>query len=259
MELVDAGQGAKLWRSRILSGTPGVAHCFTSRIGGQSVGPFDSLNMSAVVGDSEQAVVANRQKIADLMGVEARLMGFHSQVHGCDVIQLADLERDALEGDGFVTSKVGIPVIVGVADCFPLLLATGDGLAVAAVHCGWSGVVADIVRHGVEKTCSAGGTSPDHLVAAIGPGIGSCCFEVGPEVAGQFPTEVIQESTSGRPHVDLAKKIRLDLLKAGVLSDRIDDAATCTCCNQEICFSHRGSGGRTGRMAAMIALRGQRR
>jgi YfiH family protein len=151
------------------------------------------------------------------------------------------------EGDALVTSSPNVAVSIRTADCFPILLADPKTRAVAAVHAGWRGTAAGIVAATLARMRSEFGTEPENSYAAIGPGIGRCCYEVGIEVARQF----------GMPHarkIDLAVENRNQLITAGVLPNRIDQVGGCTFCNPAQFYSWRRDHDRAGRMVSFICV-----
>ncbi len=247
---LNAVSGLHLWQSPLLDSVPGVWHCFTSRIGGVSTGHHASLNLSMRVDDDEASVLTNRVRLAEVAGLPPHTIVLQTQVHEADVVELTDAcYSSPVAADAFIASSPGLPAIVGVADCAPVLLAV-EGGPVAAVHAGWRGAVSGVVGAAVAALADRGGAGADRLVAAVGPCIGSCCFEVDPEVAARFPAKHV--AMSGAKHrVDLGGSVVADLVAAGVPPDRIDYADVCTACN-DACFSHRASAGRTGRMVGLI-------
>jgi hypothetical protein len=149
------------------------------------------------------------------------------------------------EGDALLTAQLGVALSIRTADCFPILLADPEHRAVAAIHAGWRGTAAGIVGETVARMRSAYGARPEALYAAIGPGIGACCYEVGAEVARRFGRE-----TAGR--LDLAAENRKQLLAAGVPEALVDFVGGCTCCDAGRFYSYRREGERAGRMISFI-------
>lgn len=245
-----------LVQSPLLERVPGVWHAFTTRKGGVGEGAFATFNLSMRVGDEPEAVRINRERLAAAAGVEPSLLRLHTQVHGAGVVEVRDgLPAGPLIGDAFVTDRPGTPLLVGVADCAPVLLAAEDGSVVAAVHAGWRGAAAGVVRAAVGMLRERYGVPPSRLLAAIGPSIGPCCFEVGPEVAAHFDAKHVVTHTAECPHVDLPGSLADDLRAAGLSSERIDVANLCTCCRPDLFFSHRHTAGHTGRMVGIILRR----
>ena len=166
------------------------------------------------------------------------------QIHSGLVLVAEQIGR-AGEGDALVTARDGVPVSVRTADCYPLLLADGRNRAVAAVHAGWRGTAAHIVVRALEEMHRLYGTEATDVYAAIGPGIGACCYEVGAEVARQFGLE-----HAGR--IDLAAINRRQLLDAGVAEHRIDVLGGCTKCDAHLFHSYRRDKLAAGRMVSYI-------
>lgn len=151
------------------------------------------------------------------------------------------------EGDALVTRTPGVAVSVRSADCFPILLADPETRAVAAIHAGWRGTAAGVVRSSLDRMRSEFGTDPKNVFAAIGPGIGQCCYEVGIEVARQFGMQ-------DAGNLDLAVENKNQLIAAGLLPDRIELVGGCTFCHPTQFFSWRRDHNRAGRMISFIKL-----
>jgi YfiH family protein len=151
------------------------------------------------------------------------------------------------KGDALVTRTPGVAISVRTADCFPILLADPETRSVAAIHAGWRGTAAGIVRSSLDRMRSEFGTDPRNVFAAIGPGIGKCCYEVGIEVARQFGLH-----EAGR--LDLAVENEKQLIGAGLRKDRIDRIGGCTFCHPAQFFSWRRDQDRAGRMVSFIRV-----
>lgn len=211
---------------------PGARVLFTTRRGGVSSGPHAELNLGDHVGDDPAAVEENRARVAREVGAPLALV---HQVHGTRVVGAGAASTEA---DGVWTDGTGVAPTVLVADCLPVALAGPGG--VAMLHCGWRGLAGGIV--------AAGGAALGGEVeaAAIGPGAGPCCYEVGEEVGAHFEPEV----RSGR-HLDLPGVARRRLEAAGV--GRVEEAAVCTICGDPgRWFSFRREGPATGRQAGVV-------
>jgi polyphenol oxidase len=211
---------------------PGGTALFTTRRGGVSDGPFRSLNLGLWTDDERDRVRENRARVARLSGgrlAQAR------QVHGTDVIE-ADPDT-VVDADGQVTAKRGVAPMALVADCVPIALVAPEG--VGMLHAGWRGLAGGVVANGVAALRALGA---ERIAAAIGPGAGPCCYEVGAEVHAAF-------GTSGRT-LDLKAIARERLEAAGVHS--VHDCGLCTMHDPERFFSHRRDGGVTGRQAGVV-------
>jgi polyphenol oxidase len=207
---------------------------FTLREGGVSTGAYASLNLGPLTEDDPEAVAENRRRVAHAAGVG--LAGVR-QVHGTRVVEGRVTARE--EADGVWTRDPGVGVLVLTADCLPVVVA-GEA-AVAALHAGWRGLVGGVLEEGVRALRHAGEGGP--LRAAIGPGAGVCCYEVGEEVAGRFGAA----HRRGR-HVDLKAAATERLRAVGVTA--VEDVGVCTMCDSR-CFSHRRDGGVTGRQGGL--------
>lgn len=231
---------------------PGARAAFSTRAGGVSSPPFASLNLGAFAGDEVGSVAENRRRLARALGVAEGRVAVGRQVHGTKLAThveapraspFATLGRPIPEVDGHVTAEPGLVALVLVADCLPVALAGPDG--VAMLHCGWRGLAGGIIAKGVR---AVGATD-----AAIGPGVGPCCYEVGNEVLELFAG--LGSGVAAGRMLDLTEVARRLLLDAGV--ERIEVAGLCTRCEPERFFSHRRDGGRTGRQAGLVWLDGK--
>jgi YfiH family protein len=169
------------------------------------------------------------------------------QIHSNRVL-LADQPGVIGEGDALVTNQPGLAVSIRTADCYPILLADARNRAVAAIHAGWRGTAAHIVAETLKKMREEFSTDPRDVFAAIGPGIGVCCYEVGEDVSNKF-------GFANRTHLDLVSENRKQLETAGVLSQNIEALGACTFCNAERFFSYRREKEKAGRMTSYIMLR----
>jgi YfiH family protein len=216
---------------------PGACVRFTARAGGVSAGPYASLNLGRWTDDDPAAVSENRRRAA-----ADRPLAFARQVHGARVV-VADgptPDHAIADADGVATTARGVAALVLTADCLPVALA-GEG-AVAMLHAGWRGLAGGVLEEGV-RTLRALGVAGD-LHAAIGPGAGACCYEVGDEVAARFPAA----ARHGR-NLDLKAVAAQRLRAAGVA--QVGDVGRCTMCEPGVFFSHRAAGGVTGRQGGL--------
>jgi polyphenol oxidase len=227
-------------------------HGFTTRQGGRSEPPFDSLNLGGRVGDDPASVAANWALVERETGLSfARV----SQVHGARAVRLDAASPPVEEADAVITRRPGLAACVSVADCVPILLADPGSGAVAAVHAGWRGTVARVAAEAVRALSAEAGSAPERLLAVVGPSIGPCCYEVSPDLAARFAAELGPEVVRGgpAPALDLWAANGAVLRAAGVRPDRIETLCRCTSCERDLLFSHRRDAGRTGRQIAFIA------
>jgi YfiH family protein len=226
---------------------PGGRAVFTTRRGGFSSGPYESLNLGRLTDDAREAVERNRAMLARRLGVR---FAYGRQVHGTRV-RLLRATTDELgtpeEADGHVTPIPGVAPMVLTADCLPI--AIGNGSAVAMLHAGWRGLASGIVAEGV---CALRDLDRGRgLAAAIGPGAGPCCYEVGEEVHEALAATGV-DARRGQ-NADLKAVARFQLERSGV--DTVDDVGVCTICSdQALFFSHRRDRGITGRQAGVAWL-----
>jgi hypothetical protein len=178
-------------------------------------------------GAEPQQVAAGRAKLAAHFGVTDQDLYIPEQTHTANVAMPGD---DLCNIDAMVASHAGQVIAVNTADCLPLLLADVDAKVIAAVHCGWRGTVAGIAVNALRKMVALG-AKPERIVAAMGPCIGTECFEVGEEVAVQFPEEAVVR-TYAKPHVDLARTVTLQLEAEGVKVDNIAQPIACSMCDE---------------------------
>ncbi|HEY6866479.1 MAG TPA: polyphenol oxidase family protein [Candidatus Eisenbacteria bacterium] len=248
MWTLDAGAGLPLWRP---TDAPDAILAFTTRHGGVSPPPFDSLNLGRSTGDRPEAVTENRRRLLDALGLDADHLATAGQVHGAAVgVAVAAGHHDGC--DVLLTRTPGLALAVTSADCLPLLLVAPG--AVAAAHAGWRGTAAGAPRAAVRALLAATGASPGQVQVHLGPCIRPCCYEVGPEVASRFPeASVSRVGDSWR--LDLAAAARLQLLEEGLPASAVSDTGACTACPQAPYFSHRRDRGRTGRLWGVAALR----
>jgi len=220
---------------------PGGRALFTTRRGGVSEGAYASLNLGRWTEDDPGAVHRNRMIVADLVGVPLDAVVQGRQVHGARVERSATTGGAIEEADGQATAERGLALLVLTADCLPIaLIAPG---AVAMLHAGWRGLAAGVLEQGVRAMRELVGDA--EVQAAIGPGAGGCCYEVGPEVHAAFG-----EAAAGPARIDLKTIARERLTAAGV--GQVHDVGLCTLCAEPgVFFSHRRDGGATGRQAGI--------
>jgi len=248
--------------SHLLSAA-GFRHAFFTRSGGVSPAPFDSLNFSVSVGDEPANVQHNLTVAAQYLGVAPHKILFLDQIHSAIVLHATSTDDQPslrlTQGDGVVSGDPLVACAVRVADCAPVLLADRRSGAVAAIHSGWKSTAQNIVAAGVQAVRSLAGSTVD-IVAAVGPHIEACCFEVGPDVAQTLARacsdqHVVVPGKRGRPHVDLRRVIHAQLVQAGVRPNDIDHVRGCSVCDRVRFFSYRRDGARSGRLLAAIVAR----
>jgi len=246
--------------SPLLQNFPQLLHAFTDRHGGTGSGAYTSLNLAYHVGDDAAVVDANQLRLAQMLGYDPKRLVHMRQIHS-DRIVVCTLQMDfdtRPECDALITNIPGQPLMVMVADCTPVLLYDPVRHATAAVHAGRAGALKNIVGKTVAAMQKVYGTQPGDLLAALGPSIHACCYEIGPEVAQEVKDagfgEALQKS-GGRDYLDVNRILVSQLRGAGVRPSHIDDTAECTSCRSDLLFSYRKEGGTTGRQAGIIMLK----
>jgi YfiH family protein len=226
---------------------PGARVAFSTRLGGVSEGPYRSLNLGVLTDDEPERVGENRRRVATAAGLDTGSVAMGWQVHGAELAEWTERpEVDDLlapgaplaQVDGHLTDLAGLGLLVLGADCMPVALAEPG--RVAMLHCGWRGLAAGIVAAAVARF-------DEPPVAALGPAIGRCCYEVGPEVLAEF--EDLDGVAEGRM-LDIRAVAHRRLEAAGVT--RIHDVDLCTSCREDLFFSHRRDAGVTGRQAGIV-------
>ena len=229
------------------TGKGGARAAFSTRLGGVSDGPFKSLNLGRLTGDRPDAVRENRHRLAAAIAIDPELVLIGRQIHGAEVARhdqptepraYANPAPGLPAADGHATAHPGLVPLVFVADCLPVALAGPGG--VAMIHCGWRGLAAGVVERGVEQV--------EARAAAVGPGIGPCCYEVGDEVLAAF--EPLGPDVAEGRMLNLRQAAGRLLQRAGVESVEVSEE--CTSCQPELFFSHRRDGERTGRQAGLV-------
>lgn len=214
---------------------------FSTRRGGVSGGAYESLNLGLLTADSPENVAENRRRLCGAVGADAERLAMNRQVHAATVHRAEPGERGR-EGDGLWSDQPGVPMLKVTADCLPVALARRSGSpALALLHAGRLGLLDGILEAGVAALGRRA------LAAAVGPGIGPCCYEVGDDIATAYRTRFGSQALRGR-NLDLWFVAERVLHDAGVESvERVD---VCTACNAEF-FSHRRDGGVTGRQGVI--------
>ena len=242
-------------------------HGFSTRTGGVSKGIFASLNLGMSRGDDAEKVKENYRRFFASCGIAEIPFVCGKQVHGNHVMIVdANNARPAYgyetlyEADGYVTATPGVPLVVFTADCIPLLLADEKNRVVAAVHSGWRSTVADIEKVAVKKMLECG-AEMEQIHACVGPAIGKCCFEVGPEVIDAVNALLCTDECSlytqkenEKYMLDLKGVLKKCLLRTGISEENIEVITDCTMCLPERYWSHRYTNGERGSQAAVIMI-----
>lgn len=271
MQFVDPENGVAVWQFSLLQG---VSHGISTRHGGVSPPPYDSLNLGLSTADARDHVLENRRRFGRAMSIDPARLVAGRLVHGNDVAVFSPgtpaewpvdarpldaggrQEYQSFTADAIVSNVRGLHFLLTVADCVPILLLDRTRGVVGAAHAGWRGTARGIARRTIEAMTAAFGTEPADVVAGIGPSIGPCCYTVGEEVVTAFRTNGFE------PVLRRTKDTRLDmwasnerqLSDSGLRAECIETHGVCTACNSRTFYSHRGEGGLTGRMGFTIGL-----
>ncbi len=239
-------------RSEALDRIPRIVHAFSTR---RSERNDFALGAGAA---SNPLVQMNRIRFVAAAGAVGWPVLKLKQVHSGLVRVMEDTSAagEAVEGDAAITGLSGVLLSIQTADCVPILLADSNARAVAAVHAGWRGTAAHIVESAIAELERHYQVKPQNVVAAIGPHIGVCCYEIGEEVVEAIAdSSAIERRTQWpKPHLNLAQANRRQLLNAGVTEEQIDVSSLCTRCREDLFFSYRRDGARTGHLLSIIGI-----
>lgn len=258
-----------LHRFASFGGLDGVVHAVSTRHGGVSRGAFESLNVGLHVGDEPEAVLENRRRLCEAVGVELDSLVAGAQALGNAVAWVTEADRgrgarDAAtalrDTDALMTDSTGIALIAFSADCPLIALVDARRRAIGLVHASRRGTLDRIAERTVRAMGRLLGCRAADLVAAIAPSIGPCCYEVGDDVAAEarqaLPgAERLLARRNGRWHLDLWAANAAQLVAAGLAAERIELPGLCTRCRPDEFYSHRASAGTTGRFALVLGLR----
>lgn len=265
-----------LWHGKFSTFPDEIVHAVSTRIGGYSKKPFDSLNLGLHVGDNVDDVIINREKFIRSLGYELEDIVTPNQIHGENIFRAEESHRgrgshnynDSIpQTDALITNVPNLPLMLCFADCVPILFADTKNRAVGIAHGGWKGTMMKIAAKTFIAMRDNFGTKPEHCLVGIAPSIGACCYEVGDNVIAAcrevFPAQVDELiiNRDGRSYLDLWAANRIQLVEVGIPSKNIDVARECTCCTDNFYFSYRAARKNnqqeTGRIGALIALKGE--
>lgn len=235
----------------------GLLHTVLTRVGGVSRAPYATLNLGHSVGDDAEAVEENHRRALLPLGVDPSGVVSPWQVHGAavEVVGPEDLGTVRPDTDALVTAASGVPLLMRFADCAPVLLCDPVRRVVGLAHAGWRGVVAGVIQATVRAMADQLACDPATIWAGVGPTIGSCCYEVGRDVAQQIERATPANATvvherNGHVYADLPGAVQAQLRATGV--HRVEQAGLCTSCHVDEFFSHRAENGQTGRFGVVL-------
>lgn len=249
--------------SPLLKSVSSLAHAFTTRLGGASPAPLDSFNLGRHwdSDESRRDAMENRRKLCRVFSIDANKLAVPGQQHTSNIhivqdqMQPGPFHFPAI--DAIATAQQMQPILLHFADCVPVMLVDTAKQKICVIHAGWRGTASGIVKKSVQLMVEELGSHPSDIVAAIGPAIGSCCYETGMDVVeklNQTITDAVSLTSYRNSKIfpDLKAFNAMQLLEAGV--QNIDVTSWCTACHPEIFYSHRQSGGQTGRQGAFACL-----
>jgi YfiH family protein len=256
----------------VLSKIPFIRHGFSTRLGGVSEGFFSSMNFGVDTSpyqDEPENIRENYRRIADSIGFDMNSVVISRQVHKTNIRLVTEEDRgkgliiptDYSEIDGLITDRPNLTLVTKYADCVPLYFVDKKKKAIGLTHSGWRGTVSKIGKITVEEMAKSFGSNPKDILAVVGPSICRDCYEIGEEVADEFKKafplnygEILTATEQGKYLCNLWEANRLVLSEAGLLPENITISGVCTCCNSELLFSHRKTGGKRGSLAAFLSL-----
>jgi YfiH family protein len=249
----------------------GIGHFVSTRIGGHSSPPFDTLNLSFNVGDDQKNVLKNRELLAGALQTPLNSLTTAKQVHDGHVRIISeglrgkgstDYKGAINSTDAMVTNVAGTCLMILLADCAPILFYDPSKRVIGIAHAGWKGILRFVAQNTVETLREHFGCSPEDIVVGIGPSIGPCCYEVGQEVVSEVERVFgfrqacfRKESANGKQYFDLWTANLKQLLQSGIPEKNIEMAQICTCHHPNLFFSYRHEKGKTGRFGAGIVIR----
>lgn len=265
---VRSTSGLAYYKSEILESTGLVKHAFSTRIGGVSENAYSSLNLGVNSADDKSKVLHNFRLFSNAIGIETEKMVLSNQVHDdkIRIVTKADCGKGVVKSsdikgiDALVTAESGVAIATFYADCTPIFILDTQKKVIASVHSGWRGTLLKIAQKAVLKMAGEFGCNPKNMVCAIGPSIKQCHFEVGKEVYDEFSSVFGKLAADNTEQKNNKFYINTDALNVdslasvGVPRENISVCPLCTFCQNDVFFSHRGDGGITGRMCAVIEL-----
>lgn len=247
----------RLLQSPLLNQEQALTHAFTTRFGGNSAAPMEWFNLGRHIDDSaaREDAMLNRRRLCEALKLDFTRLAVPAQVHSSRIVP--SNAPTFAEVDGVGTNDVGQPILLHFADCVPVMIYDRRKRALAVVHAGWKGTAGAIASKGVQFLHENFGSSPQDIVAAVGPAIGACCYPTGGDVVQRLSQTVSDASrlidrSGAQERPDLKAINALQLLEAGV--DQVDVCDLCTACRPDMFYSHRQSGGKTGRQGAIACI-----
>jgi polyphenol oxidase len=245
-----------------------VNHCFSTKVGGVSVGMYASMNFGLGRGDDINHVICNFERLGNAVGFDYKDIVSSSQTHSTNCLNVVEkyrgngiLFKNEFEDiDGLITNTKGPVLMTFAADCATLYFLDTVKKVIAISHSGWKGTVNNMVKATIDEMVKLYNCEPKNILAGIGPSIGKCCFEVKTDVADlyyglPYASEHIQNNGDGKYYIDLWSILKKQMTKCGIKSCNIEVTDLCTKCRTDLFYSHRLSGNERGTMAGFIQLK----
>lgn len=228
---------------------------FSSRSGGISPPPFDSLNLGINLGDTDENVKSNRRIFLNTLGISNENLAKGEQTHSSN-IRIVNKGGTYKNTDGLITERDGISLTISTADCYPVVIYSPPENVIAAIHVGRKGAAKGIISKAFDILIKRFLINPDYTISLIGPGICRRCYRVNGEIAAQFDKRAVKERKGG-VYLDLPLLIKNELTERGIRERNIFSSGICTSCSPDSCFSYRRDGQRTGRHWTVATIRKQ--
>lgn len=255
------------FESSLLSECDFLTHAFCTRLGGVSEDDYASLNISFKEGDLEGKVLQNWHRLAMAFSIPLEDFLTLNQVHGNDIFVIKPFgdyypADRKLDYDAIVTNRTNLAICIKTADCVPIFLVDRIRKVIAVVHAGWRSTALSITAKVIHLLIDKYHCSPHDILAAIGPAIGKCCFDLDSTATNDFRKQKNHEAflfpgkRQNKHSIDLTEANRRQIMNCGIPESNIDVSDICTSCRQDLFFSHRGSGGITGRQVNFMMIKG---
>jgi len=255
MRLVALQESAiQVFQSSLFNPFPDLVYGFSTRHGTVSAGILAGLNLGAPDVDNPERVAQNRNDFFHALGIPVHRVAEGRQIHSANV-SVIHTPRSVPDCDALITDQADLYLTIKTADCFALLIYDAVQRVVAAVHAGWRGIHRGVIQHTIRKMQQEFGTQAKDLYITVGPGALSCCYEVQPDVADLFPGEA-SENRNGHIYLDLEAAIDEILTELRVPAGNREMTHRCTVCEADNFYSYRRDGKQSGRMLAVIGMRG---
>jgi len=243
----------KLTKFKIFEPFPSLIHAFSTRLGGYSVGPYQSLNIGLNSGDDQKTVLKNRQLLFNSLSIKPNRLVYPQQIHSAN-INIVNFPGTIENCDAILSKSPDLFLTIQTADCFPVFIFDPKIIAIGLVHSGWKGTSENIVGKTIKMMKEKFGSNSENILAAIGPGVQQRNYQVDQTVAGKFNNNYLTADGSGHYKLDIQKAIIDQLIERGVLLNHIDYSDACSYEASDLFYSYRRDGKSSGRMMGILGL-----